>query len=67
MINRSLILILLLTTALPSWAGTGTYTAGSPDEIALNVMFMYDEQNPEDWEELKSTLRRKLTKRRKAQ
>lgn len=32
------------------WAGVGTYTPGSPDKLKLHVMFMYDEQNPADWE-----------------
>lgn len=35
-----------------AWPGTGTYKDGSPDLIDLRVLFMYDEQNPQDWEPL---------------
>jgi len=47
-LNR-LLLVLLMTlvflaaAALPLYAGQGTYTEGTPDEIVLHVVFRYDE------------------------
>ena len=54
-----MVLALLTVPALPLHAGDGTYTEGTPDEIVLHVLFMYDEpcfQNSPvscpDWETL---------------